>query len=618
LSLKFLQHFPLTAKLATINALLAVSLGVLVAFAWRQLPSGAQTAEIVVLGRAQRATQNADMMHDALHSDVLTALLASNSQAADRDKINLSIRNNAREFRSDFEELARLDLSADLRPRLAFAENAGREYVEFAERLTQTAFYEPEVATRLRPDFDASFELTKSALAAQTTLIAQHLDTANGKAQQAVADARMWLLVAGVSMIGIAWLLVALIARSIRRSLMSVAGNARKIANGELNVRNDFRGSDEVGQIAGAVDQMAEALSKMIVQMRDEATHNKFLAQLTRGLDMADGERQAYEVVRTAMQHISPQTPMELLLADSSEAHFQLAAQHPTAGAPGCSVDSPFACIAVRRGRALTFDSNASLDACPKLRDRGTGELSATCVPVMFMGRALGVLHACSPAATPLSHEAAELLKSLGPQVGARIGTVRAFQRTQLQAQTDALTGLANRRTAEKRIRDFMNNEKPFAFVMADLDRFKLLNDTYGHQAGDDALRLFSDVALNSIKEGDLASRWGGEEFCFLLADCDANQALQWIEGVQARLADEFLRRSVPSFTASFGVADSTMGLLPDGLVGAADMALYRAKSGGRNRGVALQPDEVVPQGTAYRSIDITGEIDVRGLQNVG
>ena len=99
------------------------------------------------------------------------------------------------------------------------------------------------------------------------------------------------------------------------------------------------------------------------------------------------------------------------------------------------------------------FDSSQDLNACPHLRGRASGACSAVCVPVSFMGRALGVLHTTGPAGTPLPAEKIAQLTTLAGQAGARIGTVRAFEKTQLQASTDGLTGLVNRRTLEKKLR---------------------------------------------------------------------------------------------------------------------------------------------------------------------
>ena len=103
----------------------------------------------------------------------------------------------------------------------------------------------------------------------------------------------------------------------------------------------------------------------------------------------------------------------------------------------------------MRRGNAVVFESSERLNACPHLRGREGGACSAVCVPVGFMGRSLGVLHTTAPERAPLGEEQIDQLRALAAQSGSRIGTVRAFEKTQLQASTDGLTGLVNRRTAE-------------------------------------------------------------------------------------------------------------------------------------------------------------------------
>jgi diguanylate cyclase (GGDEF)-like protein len=339
-----------------------------------------------------------------------------------------------------------------------------------------------------------------------------------------------------------------------------------------------------VGQLAGSVNRMAENLQRMIDRMRGDAERAAYAAELAQAMDMADGEPEAYRVVAHAMTHVSPEHAMELLISDSSDAHLERAAEHPTAGAPGCGVEASFGCIAVRRGHAVSFSDSRALNACPRLRERAGAPRSAACVPVTFMGRALGVLHAAGTVEQPLNELQLDRLATLGVQAGSRIGTVRAFERTQLQASTDALTGLFNRRSVEQHIRRLKLSGRPFVLLMCDLDHFKHLNDTHGHHAGDEALRTFADVARSCTRDVDIAGRWGGEEFVFVLANADSDAAVAWTTRLRTQLANAQRQRGTPVFTASFGVVQSNAATTIDTLVRLSDSALYRAKAAGRNR----------------------------------
>jgi diguanylate cyclase (GGDEF)-like protein len=246
-------------------------------------------------------------------------------------------------------------------------------------------------------------------------------------------------------------------------------------------------------------------------------------------------------------------------------------------------VQSPYSCVAVRRGQAVEFESSQALNACPKLRDRPSGACSATCVPVSFMGRALGVLHATGMDGAPPNQERLEQLTTLATQAGARIGTVRAFEKTQLQAATDSLTGLVNRRTFEREVRAMLAAGRLVAVAVADLDFFKAINDTYGHESGDRALRLFAQVAREATRDSDVVGRWGGEEFVFALPDIDAEKAVEVLERLREKLATGH-QGGNPRFTASFGVTDSTLSTKLEELILIADSGLYESKSEGRDR----------------------------------
>ncbi|HEY7884528.1 MAG TPA: GGDEF domain-containing protein, partial [Cellvibrionaceae bacterium] len=153
-------------------------------------------------------------------------------------------------------------------------------------------------------------------------------------------------------------------------------------------------------------------------------------------------------------------------------------------------------------------------------------------------------------------------------------------------AKTDDLTGLPNRvgirDILHKGLMDWRSHGTPFSFVIIDLDNFKQINDTYGHDIGDRILKEAAQLMLNRVRRTDALARWGGEEFVLVCPDTTLNQALQVAENLRAELEQSLSYDSV-SITASFGVAAMTEPDL-DKLFKQADSALYKAKELGRNR----------------------------------
>jgi diguanylate cyclase (GGDEF)-like protein len=173
---------------------------------------------------------------------------------------------------------------------------------------------------------------------------------------------------------------------------------------------------------------------------------------------------------------------------------------------------------------------------------------------------------------------------------------LRALQTSQLQAETDGLTGLLNRRSLEARAATLLQPDNVVSVAMADLDHFKRLNDTYGHAAGDRALRLFAQVLRTTVRPGDIVARCGGEEFVILLPSCPLTDAVEVLERVRDALSRSTGRGDCPAFTASFGVATyPDFGHTLAELLTVADTALYEAKSEGRDRIVAAGRGEAAP-----------------------
>jgi diguanylate cyclase (GGDEF)-like protein/PAS domain S-box-containing protein len=156
-------------------------------------------------------------------------------------------------------------------------------------------------------------------------------------------------------------------------------------------------------------------------------------------------------------------------------------------------------------------------------------------------------------------------------------------------AHTDALTGLDNRRKLMSDVNEEIDRavryEHPLSFGILDLDRFKEVNDTYGHQTGDDVLRRIGQVIRSSTRDTDTAGRYGGEEFAFVLPETDLDRATELSVRLLDKLRQETFSSNGSSFsiTASIGLAEYEPGFTQDEFINEADKALYEAKTKGRD-----------------------------------
>jgi diguanylate cyclase (GGDEF)-like protein len=153
-------------------------------------------------------------------------------------------------------------------------------------------------------------------------------------------------------------------------------------------------------------------------------------------------------------------------------------------------------------------------------------------------------------------------------------------------ANTDILTGLANRRAAElfikKQISLTSRHGHPFWIISADLDGFKQVNDTHGHEAGDKILAEVGRILSQTVRQSDLVARWGGEEFLVVATDTADNGAKMLAERCRSAIADEFV--AGVRITATLGVAEFKHGDTLENVLAKADSMLYRGKDAGRNR----------------------------------
>jgi diguanylate cyclase (GGDEF)-like protein len=218
----------------------------------------------------------------------------------------------------------------------------------------------------------------------------------------------------------------------------------------------------------------------------------------------------------------------------------------------------------------------------------GDQKLPNAFVPLIFRDRSIGVLQVtAADSARVWGENELLLLRTVANQVAVAVNHASLFAQIQQQALTDALTGCHNRRSFEMELdREMLmarRQHQPLSLIMLDLDHFKQLNDTVGHDAGDDALRKLADCFRQEVRGVDSAARFGGDEFAIILPNAYPEGALLVGERLRTRI-EEIQILGFGHLSASLGIATFPLhGESRTELVSAADSALYSAKRSGRN-----------------------------------
>lgn len=210
-----------------------------------------------------------------------------------------------------------------------------------------------------------------------------------------------------------------------------------------------------------------------------------------------------------------------------------------------------------------------------------------------YIGNRELALYACDKRGTSFPVEISLSFLKTGERETVLAGIRDISKRLQIEekARRDHLTGLYNRSIGEKTLGEELEKSRRYghhlSVIMCDIDHFKQVNDNYGHNVGDDVLILFSKILLETVREVDIACRWGGEEFLVICPNTDKESAFFLAERLREFIAGADFD-PVPSLTSSFGVATYKKNENHMGLVKRADDALYRAKQEGRDRVVKL------------------------------
>jgi diguanylate cyclase (GGDEF)-like protein len=334
-----------------------------------------------------------------------------------------------------------------------------------------------------------------------------------------------------------------LLGRSIVRTLSRLVDAANAIASGRLGGRVEVRGRDEFAQLGSAFNRMAATLELRLAELDTERSR-------VREATARFGEA----LVATH----DPAQLIQVVVESAVEA----------TGAAGGVVLGPHGELA----RAGDPDAGSERLAFP-LRVGSSDFGSLVLTSDLFEA------------------DTVETAASLAAQVVVALENARLHRMVERQAMVDSLTGLANRRSLEESLRSELARALRFGdsvcVVLADLDDFKQVNDRHGHAAGDEVLKAFAAALRKTVRESDVAGRWGGEEFALVLPGTDAAGGARLAERARATIEEHGVKMpngELCSVTASFGVASFPESHELGEILAAADSALYAAKGQGKNR----------------------------------
>ncbi|WP_410511632.1 diguanylate cyclase [Paenibacillus sp. BR2-3] len=212
-----------------------------------------------------------------------------------------------------------------------------------------------------------------------------------------------------------------------------------------------------------------------------------------------------------------------------------------------------------------------------------TDSQSLIATPLSVGGEVRGAIMLSHREPHYFSYDNYRLLQAMAGHIGLAVGNARLHAEVRRLANRDSLTGLYARHYLDEEIGIRQGTDFCGSLIVVDIDQFKMVNDTYGHQKGDKILRQVSDIVKTSIRKGDIAARWGGEELALYLPQLGVHQTAIVAERIRLRVQGE----TEPHVTVSCGIAEWSWiddRVSVESLFYRADMALYEAKNNGRNR----------------------------------
>ncbi|SFB90322.1 diguanylate cyclase (GGDEF) domain-containing protein [Marinospirillum celere] len=405
-----------------------------------------------------------------------------------------------------------------------------------------------------------------------------------------------------------------------------IEGAVKKAKEGDFSVRVTQRSNDEIGAIAQHFNSLADGIVCKLTEIRRNVAHLVQSSPRQKGDLLADTAETVSGLVKVAQfkQAIEEDETSEEVFQRISEVvrdvfHFPNysiyevdhnrkvintmdvdgIAQAPTYWCNPDINEKCTACRAVRTGHAIDGRENSLICRSFSIEARQSNR-TYLCLPVIQSGGVGSVVQLVlnTPAEVEQAEAARPLLESYLREAAPVLQAKRLMASLRESTLNDAMTGLRNRRFLEEYSDTLVNQckrrESAMTLIMLDLDYFKTVNDTYGHDVGDTILIDLANIFKANVRESDLIIRYGGEEFLIILLDTDAEAGFQVAEKIRKAVeSHQFNAGSVLlNKTISAGLADfPNDGQAFWQVLKFADVSLYAAKDGGRNQVVRFTPD---------------------------
>ncbi|MEJ2200716.1 MAG: cache domain-containing protein [Desulfuromonadaceae bacterium] len=405
--------------------------------------------------------------------------------------------------------------------------------------------------------------------------------------------------------------------RAFTSPIKRLAFLANRISLGDLTTTANFNRKDEIGTLADAFNNMVDQLSDQIKNLEarvDERTselsgwvgkleqRNQEIETINSMGDMLQACRthgEIYVVIAKSMKSLFPDSTGNLLMCDEHGKVLESSVRWNggiVTDAGGFHELSD--CWSFRRGKTYVMNDSNLHQVCRHIEETQEKVSPYLCVPMIAQGEIMGVLHVRPQNIDPQSPRqeidegVRRLAETVAEHAGLSLANLKLQHTLHEQSIRDVLTGLHNRRYAEEL---FLREQHRAArhgisigFIVLDVDHFKRVNDTYGHEAGDEVLRRLGALLLREFRKEDTACRYGGEEFLVILPYAEREATRARAETLRLLIQQELTipwQDEMLEITVSIGVAlFPEQGNTIQQVVEAADAALYTAKNRGRNR----------------------------------